>query len=398
MNILTLFKKYPPRDIEVSVYGVTQQTYETITKKPGSFAAFERGLELLLQSGIKVRFKAMALRSNVHELSQISDYCRKVTKDYFRFDPLLHLRFDGDPKRNEEIKAERLSPEEIVAIERADPERFESMEKGCDKLIVPEFSHYGCNHLFHCGAGNGSFCVSYDGKFRLCSSLWHPDCIYDLRKGSLEEAWSTFIPQVRDMRSDRQEFLEKCRRCQIINLCMWCPAHSHLETGEMDSVVDYFCQVAHARAKALKRRIVLFRMNNPAHSMKKRIARIVIRIQSFPLYKLIRTSLKPEIQVTEASVSDWDKVHEILNPNASDSPPQSGANVTNYVAKISNKIVGHVQLVAAQKRGGFTGRLVAVQPGCKAEVQEIGYRRVAELQSCTDGPGTRYLQIISFGV
>lgn len=249
---IELFKKYPPRDIEVSVYGVTQQTYETITKKPGSFAAFERGLELLLQSGIKVRFKAMALRSNVHELSQISDYCRKVTKDYFRFDPLLHLRFDGDPKRNEEIKAERLSPEEIVAIERADPERFESMEKGCDKLIVPEFSHYGCNHLFHCGAGNGSFCVSYDGKFRLCSSLWHPDCIYDLRKGSLEEAWSTFIPQVRDMRSDRQEFLEKCRRCQIINLCMWCPAHSHLETGEMDSVVDYFCQVAHARAKALK--------------------------------------------------------------------------------------------------------------------------------------------------
>ncbi len=249
---IELFKKYPPRDIEVSVYGVTQQTYEAITKKPGSFAAFERGLELLLQSGIKVRFKAMALRSNVHELSQISDYCRKLTKDYFRFDPLLHLRFDGDPKRNEDIKAERLSPEEIVAIERADPERFESMEKGCDKLIVPEFSHYGCNHLFHCGAGNGSFSVSYDGKFRLCSSLWHPDCVYDLRKGSLKEAWRMFIPQVRDMRSDRQEFLDKCRRCQIINLCLWCPAHSHLETGEMDSVVDYFCQVAHARAKALQ--------------------------------------------------------------------------------------------------------------------------------------------------
>jgi radical SAM protein with 4Fe4S-binding SPASM domain len=250
---IKVFRKYPPRDIEVSVYGVTPETYDKITRKRGSFAAFERGLDLLLQNGIKVRFKAMALRSNVHELPQISEYCRKRTKDYFRFDPLLHLRFDGDARRNEEIKAERLTPEEIVNIERADPERFESMEKSCDKLIVPEFAHYGCNHLFHCGAGNGSFSVSYDGKFRLCSSLWHPDCIFDLRKGTLEEAWRDFIPKVRDMRSDRQEFLDNCRRCPISNLCLWCPAHSHLETGEMDSVVDYFCKVAHARAESLQK-------------------------------------------------------------------------------------------------------------------------------------------------
>ncbi|NQU17282.1 MAG: radical SAM protein, partial [Candidatus Saganbacteria bacterium] len=45
---------------------------------------------------------------------------------------------------------------------------------------------------------------------------------------------------------------EKCRRCSIINLCLWCPAHAYLETGEMDAVVDYFCKVAHARAEAIK--------------------------------------------------------------------------------------------------------------------------------------------------
>lgn len=249
---IELFKKYPPRDIEVSVYGVTEETYEKVTNKPGSYKAFRRGLDLILSSGIKVRFKAMALRSNVHELPQISEFCRQRTKDYFRFDPLLHLRFDGNPERNAEIKTERLTPEEIVEIEQADPERFQSLEDGCDKLINPEFSHYGCDHLFHCGAGNGSVNISYDGKLRLCSSLWHPECVYDLRKGSLTEAYKNFIPYVRDLRSSRQEFLEKCRKCSIINLCLWCPAHSHLETGEMDIVVDYFCRVAHARAKAIK--------------------------------------------------------------------------------------------------------------------------------------------------
>jgi len=246
-----LFRKYPPRDIEVSVYGVTRETYERVTRKPGSFDAFIRGLDLLIESGVKVRLKAMALRSNIHEMPEISRFCRERTKDYFRFDPLLHLRYDRDSIRNEEIKSERLSPDEIVALERSDPWRFESLVKGCDRLIIPRSLQSTCDHLFHCGTGNGSFTLGWDGQYRLCSSLCHPDCIYDLRRGNLSEAWHSFVHHVRDMRSTRKEFLDRCRLCSLFNLCMWCPAHAYLETGEMDGPVDYFCEVAHARAEAI---------------------------------------------------------------------------------------------------------------------------------------------------
>jgi radical SAM protein with 4Fe4S-binding SPASM domain len=246
-----LFRKYPPRDIEVTVYGASPETYERVTRRPGSFTAFLSGLSRLLESGIKVRLKAMAIRSNHHELPAIAAFCRARTKDYFRFDPQLHLRFDRDVRRNSEIRAERLTPEEIVALEMADVERFASMKNGCDTLIREDFTHTGCDHLFHCGAGNGSFSVSHDGKFRLCSSLWAPETIYDLREGTLRDAWENFTPKVRDLRSRRNEFLEGCRRCPIVNLCLWCPAHSWLETGELDTVVDYFCRVAHARAATI---------------------------------------------------------------------------------------------------------------------------------------------------
>jgi hypothetical protein len=40
--------------------------------------------------------------------------------------------------------------------------------------------------------------------------------------------------------------------CPLVNLCLWCPAHAHLEAGAMDAETPYFCQVAHARAKALQ--------------------------------------------------------------------------------------------------------------------------------------------------
>lgn len=249
---IRFFKKYPPRDIEVTVYGVTRETYERVTRVPGSFAKFNRGLDLLLASGIKVRLKAMILRSNVREFPEISRFCRKRTKDYFRFDPFLHLRFDGDAHRNEEIKAERLGPKEIVALENSDSERFNALEKDCVKLIFPESSHAYCNHLFHCDAGKRGFSVSYDGFFRLCSSLWRKDCMVDLREVSLTDAQDNLIPKVRDARSTKEEFLNRCRVCPIINLCLWCPAHAHLETQEMDAPVEYFCEVAHARAKSIE--------------------------------------------------------------------------------------------------------------------------------------------------
>lgn len=39
--------------------------------------------------------------------------------------------------------------------------------------------------------------------------------------------------QVRDIKSDRKEFHQNCHTCPLINLYMWCPALSHLETGNM---------------------------------------------------------------------------------------------------------------------------------------------------------------------
>ncbi|MEI6309524.1 MAG: radical SAM protein [bacterium] len=249
---LALFRKYPPRDIEVTVYGATAETFERVSRRPGSYDAFVRGLDALLEAGIRVRLKAMAMRSNLHEMEAIAAFGRSRTKDFYRFDPQLHLRFDGDAFRNAEIWAERLAPEQIVALERADEQRFGALLKACDKLIQPNSAHYGCDHLFHCGAGNGSFNLSYDGAYRLCSSLWAPHTTVNLRQIRLREAWEEHVPRVRDLRSQRKEFRETCRRCELVNLCLWCPAHAHLETGEMDGATPYFCEVAHARAQAIR--------------------------------------------------------------------------------------------------------------------------------------------------
>jgi len=249
------FKKFPPREIEVTVYGVTRETYERVSRTPGSFAAFERGLDRLLMAGLPVRLKAMALRSNKHEIPAIGDFCRARTKDYYRFDPQLHLRFDRDEARNTIIRAERLSGREVARLERADPKRFGALQAACGE-ILPADGEAGdapdCHHIFRCGVGQRSFVVGPEGHLRPCLSLHHPDFLFDLRKGSLADGWTRFLPEVLSRTSSRPEFLNSCGKCPLINLCLWCPAHAYLETGALDSPVESFCQVAEARAAGLK--------------------------------------------------------------------------------------------------------------------------------------------------
>jgi radical SAM protein with 4Fe4S-binding SPASM domain len=245
-----LFRKYPPRDIEVTVYGATEEIYEQVTRTPGSYAAFRRGLALLIAGGVKVDLKAMVLRSNVHELPSIAHFCRVIKKDYFRFDPILQLRFDRNESRNREIRAERLSAEEIVGIEQGDSERSAAMQKRCIMMETPFSDGEQDRHLFQCHAGEESFAVGYNGFYRLCPSLYNHDCLYDLRRGTLSEAWFDFTPRVRSVISTNDRFLEKCRLCPLMNLCQWCPAHAYLECGRMDEWCEYFCRVTHLRNEA----------------------------------------------------------------------------------------------------------------------------------------------------
>ena len=226
-----LFRDYPPRDLEVTVYGVTEAGYMGLTRNPGGFSAFMRGLDMLLEGGVRVNLKAVAVKSLMGEFDEIAAFCRERSARPFRFDPFLHLRYDRDEVRNREILTERLSPEDIVALEKRDPQRFRELCEGRDELIREGPAGEGAKRVFHCRPGNDHCGVSYDGLFRTCSALWHPDCVYDLTQGSLSDAWERLVPVVRGKTSERTEFAERCGSCPLLNLCMWCPAHAYLEAA-----------------------------------------------------------------------------------------------------------------------------------------------------------------------
>jgi radical SAM protein with 4Fe4S-binding SPASM domain len=81
--------------------------------------------------------------------------------------------------------------------------------------------------------------------------LRSPDLSYDLHQGSLQDAIENFFPTVRELRAKNPEYLKRCAKCFLQGLCEQCPARSWAESGTLDTPVEYYCQVAHARARDL---------------------------------------------------------------------------------------------------------------------------------------------------
>ena len=241
-----LFKKYPPRDLEITVYGVTERVHTKVTRK-NTFSSTFAGIDMLLANHIPVTLKTTIMKSNVNELASIAEFCRSKSKLSFRFDPALHLRIDGNPQRNNEIISERLLPDEILSIEKKDPARSKALKKTCQDRNTAQTLNKHPKKLLRCQAGINSCCIDYTGMFKLCCSLSSEQCVYDLKTGSLTRAWYEFAPQILQMESDSTLFAEKCGECTMHDLCSWCPAHAVLETGRLDGEIPYFCNIAHSK-------------------------------------------------------------------------------------------------------------------------------------------------------
>ena len=235
-HIADYLAEWRPFAIEISLYGSTQATYEHVTGIPGSFSRCIRGIELLLERDLPLRLKAMLMTINKHELVEMQAYAKSLDVE-FRFDPIV------DPGLENSLAPLplRLSPEEVVQIERSDTERAtlwsQQFTKVTKKPDNPRF-------LYSCGAGRSSFHIDPYGKMSLCISERMPG--YNLRKGSFQQGWDTAIPS-----HLRLEFSEGniCAECDLREVCPICPALARREHGDPQVCVDYFCQITHLRAE-----------------------------------------------------------------------------------------------------------------------------------------------------
>ena len=229
--------EWRPFEIEVSLYGATQATYERVTGVPGSFARCMRGIELILERGLPLQLKSVLMTLNQQELIEMQQLSQSLGLR-FRFDPVINAGIDG----NLHPIQYRLPPEQIVSIEAEDPERAKQWP---EVYAESRDVKIDTRQMYVCGAGQTAFHIDAEGKLCLCLSTRSPN--YDLRQGSFKEGWSRFLPGVRSLESSPAY---ECLGCKLRIVCAQCPAMGLTEFGDAEAKVPFLCQLAHLRQEA----------------------------------------------------------------------------------------------------------------------------------------------------
>jgi MoaA/NifB/PqqE/SkfB family radical SAM enzyme len=230
----------------VAIYGHNARIHDHITRNPGSFEAMLQGIQYLKESGAGFIVQIVPMKDNYANRNEMIMLAESLSP-YWRFGATwLYLSASGKTKKNKEIKAQRLDPDQVVEIDPPSPPFSESGKKTDSQC----YNSLGDNRLLRSCINNGTaFHIDPYAKMGFCDFISHSDFRFDLREGTFLQAWEEFIPSLTEKIESNDRFQKNCGQCEQKVHCDWCPAFSFLENREFTTKISYLCSVANERKK-----------------------------------------------------------------------------------------------------------------------------------------------------
>lgn len=229
--------EYRPFAIEITLYGATRETYETLTRIPGSYDRCMRGIRLLLERNLPLALKTVGVTINKHEVAAMRQMAADLGVE-FKFDAMLNPRIDCSASP----LAVRLAPHDVVQLDLQDVQKVSEWRRLAIGNAPPVVEEGEPLELYDCGGGVNSFAIDPYGDLSICV-LSHVDR-YNVARGSFAEGWD-FLANVSRKPATHPT---KCTSCALRSLCGMCAANGELENGDPEAPVDWLCHTAHLRA------------------------------------------------------------------------------------------------------------------------------------------------------
>lgn len=236
-------------DKMVALYGATADVYDHVTRRPGGFEQAMQGIAYLKEAGAGFTVQLIPVRDNRRQWDAMVALAESLSPRWRAGASWLYLSDCGAPARDAEIAAQRLDPHDVVALDPPDlshEERMAEMEAGAGPPGGCAPARQGDDRLFAgCIERRRDFHVDAYGGMSFCCFIKDSELRYDLRRGTVREAWEEFIPSLAGrVRGDR-EYFANCGACARRSDCRWCPAYGFLEHRRYSAPVTYLCAVTH---------------------------------------------------------------------------------------------------------------------------------------------------------
>jgi radical SAM protein with 4Fe4S-binding SPASM domain len=236
--VVDLFKTWPPRMVEISLYGASAAVHEQVTRVTGSFASCLNRVERLTSNGVRVGLKTVLMTVNQHEMDAMRQLADSLGVR-FRVDSAIFPTLESHDPGPLSL---RVLPDVAVARELSIPGRLDELVRAASSLPAPPG-----DRLYICGAGTTSFSIDPYGYVSPCLIATHHR--YSLLEQDFATIWGEQLPVIME-RTPRADY--PCVTCDAAVACSSCPAFNYLENGTEDQESSYVCQTSKLRWQAIQ--------------------------------------------------------------------------------------------------------------------------------------------------
>ena len=240
------FSRYPPRRVNITLYGADEGAYERLCRSPGGFARTMDGIRRLRAGGVAVKLNGSVTRENRADMAAIYRLGRELDVPVHMDTYMLPGLHERDLPFHRQA---RLTPEDAARAElemlrnELEPEAFRQhvrtvlAQVGQTETLWPG--------QITCMAGNCSFAIGWRGEMRPCVTFDQP--AVPVFETGFEAGWEKISRAAKAL-----PLHEDCTRCPLRPACKTCPASAYLETGRYDGKPEYLCRYTAALVRLLQ--------------------------------------------------------------------------------------------------------------------------------------------------
>ena len=238
------FRKLPPVRINITLYGASDKTYETLCRAKNVFSKVDHAITGLKKAGISVKLNCSLTPYNAGDLEAMLSYAQErsllIEVNTYMFPPL---------RRDASLigQNERFTPEEAARyhmyqcrLQNGEEWYRDFLKEIQEGLIDPLGLDESCidpiDGKIRCRAGKASFWITWDGWMTACGMA--PEPRVDLTAIPFEKAWQSLTEK-----SSQVKLSGTCMACPDQEICHSCMAMAMAETGSPSGIPKYLCQM-----------------------------------------------------------------------------------------------------------------------------------------------------------
>lgn len=245
-EVVQLFQENRPRRVNVTLYGASRETYETLCHRADGFDRCMNGLTLLTKCGIDTKLNVSIVKENLHDFEEIlaigdrfgipsvvNGYMFPCSRSIRKQIGVIESRLEAEDGGR--IDALAMRHTKGAGFYDTIPVMLEELEQ-----VVPDDRPFRLT----CRAGSSSAWITWQGVMTPCVMMEYP--AVSLEQLSVRQAWNE-IGRMCGLLLPHDD----CKGCKLRSLCQVCYASAMLEKQHYGTV-DYLCRFTKSELNTLK--------------------------------------------------------------------------------------------------------------------------------------------------